>query len=994
MKFSIFNFFNSFKSQKGQSLVELLIAIGLATLILPALLTGLAAGRGGRAQQEQRLEASSYLKETQEAVRSIAQRGWSNVQTNGTYHTTISGGRFVFASGPQTIDGYSISVVIGDTYRDSSGAIASSGGTVDPSTKKVTTNVSWNTPFVSSVSTTSYYTRYKNQAYSETTQSQFSQGAFENMQATNVAGGELKLLNNNKAKWCSPSFSTGTIDLPDGPPVAVAATANVSTDIPNDVYVATAPTNANSIKMAYVNVTANTATPTATLRGKFTLNSSEFSVGFSPPGGTGFDNNFKTTDIKYYKSSGNNTYALLGTNLPNKEVIAVLVNDNNPSNDETSAGEFEDPVNNIYKYKTFFNTKIHANYGATANTGLLNPTANSADAGGDNDGFATNPTRAYSDNNSFAVDTNSGNGTGINCTGADKDKHRFYNYDVNIPEGSNIDGIEIRLDARVDNTSGAPHSCVQLSWDGGTTWTTAKTTTNFTTNETTYTLGSPTDTWGRSWTDSNLTNGNLRVRVTNVSTDTTRDFSLDWAALRIYYTQNNLDYSPYGYGATTIAVLEDRGYVASGGYLYTFDLSNIDSKSSGSGLDMIGCRIELDGYECTPGSPNGQAAKYGSGATGSNWTTTSPIHPDCSDGGNIELNATNDIYPVKVGSNTYVYVAVGGVTDREFEIVDATNIPTTTSTPSISNNSCGRLSGGNAAWKVISGLDFNSQTNTEEAANSVFARADGNRAYISSNGGIDGNDNGVPDSKQFYIINTSNKTSPAFLSGVPGSPSFGPTTGFYYGTGANAQLYPRRSLTVLNGERVVLVGRDGDPDPANAEEYQVLNSSSETAPAYCAGINFDQGFNDLTSVSEADSDNFVYMVANTTVNELKIIEGGPDDAVFVSTGSFTSAPFDATNESMFNRFFTTTNVPSQTTLNFQVAIADPVGGSCTNANYVYVGPDGTNNTFFTSASELPKNSDGSGYENSGRCMRYKVYMTSTDQLQTPTVFDFGVNYSP
>lgn len=990
MKFILFDFFKDWKSQKGQSLVELLIAIGLATLILPALLTGLAAGRGGRAQQEQRLEASAYLKQTQEAVRSVAERGWSNIETNGTYHSVVSGGRFVLANGAQSIDGYSISIVVSDTNRDSGGAIISSGGTVDPSTKKVVTNVSWITPFVSTVSTTSYYTRHKNLAYTETTQSEFSLGTFENMQATNVTGGELKLINNNKAKWCSPAFSTATIDLPDGPPVAVAATANVSTDIPNDVYVVTAPTTSNSIKMAYINVTANTATPTATLRGKFTLNSSEFSVGYSPPGGTGLDNSFKTTDVKYYKSSGNNTYALLGTNLPNKEVIAVLVNDNNPANDETSAGEFEDPVNNIYKYKTFFNTKIHANYAAAANTGFLTAASNAADSGGDGDGFASNPTRAYTDNNSFAVDTNSGNGTGVDCAGVDKDKHRFYNYDINVPPGADIDGIDVRLDARVDNTAGAPRMCVQLSWDGGTTWTTAKTTNNLTTSEVAYTLGNASDTWGRSWTETDLTNSNFRLRVVNISSDVNRDFSLDWAAVRIYYTNNNFDQSPFGYGATTIAVLEDRGYMASGGYLYTFDLSNIDSKSSGSGLDMLGCRIELSGYECSPST----AAKYGSGATGSNWSTTSPIHPDCSDGGNIELNATNDIFPVKVGSNTYVYVAVGGVTDREFEIVDVTNVPTTISSPTISSNSCGRLSGGNSAWKTISGLDFNSQSGTEEAANSVFARADGNRAYISSNGGIDGNDNGVPDSKQFYIINTSNKTTPAFLSGAPGSPSYGPTSGFYYGTGANAQLYPRRSLTVLNGERVVLVGSDGDPDPANAEEYQVLNSSTEATPAYCAGINFDQGFNDLTSVSEADSDNFVYMVANTTVNELKIIEGGADDAVFVSTGSFTSAPFDGINESMFNRFFTTTNVPSQTTLNFQIAVADPVGGSCTSANYVYVGPDGTSGTFFNSASELPKNSDGSGYENAGRCMRYKVYMTSSDQLQTPTVFDFGVNYSP
>lgn len=989
------NLIGIFKSQKGQSLVELLIAIGLATLILPAILTGLAAGRGGRAQQEQRLEASSYLKESQEGVRSIAQRGWSNIQTNGTYHVEVSGGKYVLATGARSVDDYSVSIVISDTYRNSSGAIISSGGTVDPSTKKVVTSVSWSTPFVSTVSTTSYYTRHKNLVHTDTTQSQFSAGEFNNMQATNVTGGELKLINNNKAKWCSPSFSTATIDLPDGPPVAVAATANSTTDIPNDVYVATSPTTSNSIKMAYINVTANSATPTATLRGKFTMNSSEFSGGYSPPGGTGLDNIFKTTDVKYYKSSGNNTYALLGTNLPNKEVIAVLVNDNNPDNDETSAGEFEDPVNNIYKYKTFFNTKIHANYSASANTGFLSPSANSVESGGDNDGFASNPTRAYSDNSSFAVDTNSGNGTGVNCAGADKDKHRFYNYDIDVPPGANLDGIEVRLDARVDNTNGAPRMCVQLSWDGGTTWTTAKTTTNLTTSEVSYTLGSANDTWGRSWTDSDFTNSNFRLRVINIASDTARDFSLDWAAVRISYTDNNLDQAPYGYGANSIAVLGDRGYATSGGYLYVFDLSDIDSRTPSNGLAMLGCRLELAGKDCNPTSPS-RVKKYNAGGTGTNFGSETDWLPGCNDGGNVEIYADNDIFPISVGNNTYVYVAVGGAADNEFEIIDVTTPPTSGS--SLTGTSCGRDDSSNASWSRTgttenATLDFNDALNTQEAANSVFAKADGTRAYISSNGGIDADGNNQPDSKQFYVINTENKSDPVFLS-TSGSPEYQATSGYYYGISPNDQLHPKRSLTVLNGERVVLVGSDGTADGNNAEEYQVLDSSTEAAPAYCAGINFDQGFNDLTSVSEADSDNFVYMVANTTVNELKIIEGGPDDAVFVSSGSFTSAAFDATQESMFNRFFTTTNVPPQTTLNFQVAIADPVGGSCDNANYVYVGPDGTTGTFFTSASELPNNSDGAGYENAGRCMRYKVYMTSTDQLQTPTVFDFGVNYSP
>lgn len=978
-----------FRSQKGQSLVELLIAIGLATLILPALLTGLAAGRGGRAQQEQRLQATTYLKETQEAVRSIAERGWSNIPANGSYHAVISNGRYVLTSGAQAVEGFSISVDVSDAQRNSSGGIVNSGGTVDPSTKKVVTTVSWNTPLVSNVSSTSYFTRYKNLSYTETTSSQFNSGTASNIQVTNTGGGELKLINDNKAKWCSPAFSATTIDLPDGPPVAVAATASSSVSIPNNVYVATSPTTSNSIKMAYVTVTANTSTPSAVLAGKFTMNSSEFSGGYSPQTGTGLDNNFKTTDIKYYKSSAGKTYALMGTNLPNKEVIAVLVDDGDPSNNSSNTGEYQDPINKIFKYWTFFNTKIYSTYAPT-DTGFLNPTSNASDTGGDGDGYATNPTRAYSDNNSFAVDTNSGNGTGTNCTGADKDKHRFYNYGVNIPSGSTINGIEVRLDAKADSTTGSPKICVQLSWDGGSTWTTAKTTANLTTGEVSYSLGGSTDNWGRTWADADFSNSNFRVRVIDVASDTTRDFSLDWATVKVYFNDDSYDRSPFGYGATSLAVYDNKGYVASGGFLYIFDLSNIDTKSTSSGLDMQGCRIQLDGYECDPGTSS--AAKYSLGQSGSNWATTTPIHPDCSDGGNIELYATNDIYPVKVGVNTYVYVAVGGVTDREFEIVDVSTVP---STARSAENTCGAISGGDASWKVVSGLDFNSQQFTEEAANSVFAKSDGTRAYISSNGGVDKDKNGVPDSKQFYVINTSNKTAPAFLSGTSGSPSYGPTSGFYYGTGANADLYPRRSLTVLNGERVVLVGKDGNTGNSNnAEEYQVLNSSNEASPTYCAGINFDQGFNDLTSVTEADSDNFVYMVANTTLNELKIIEGGPDDAIYSSIGTFESAPFNATGESMFNRFFSTVNVPSQTTLTYQVAIADPVGGSCGGANYVYVGPDGTSSSYFTAAGELPKNSDGSGYENSGQCMRYKIYMSSNDQAQTPILYDFGVNYSP
>ncbi len=79
---------------------------------------------------------------------------------------------------------------------------------------------------------------------------------------------------------------------------------------------------------------------------------------------------------------------------------------------------------------------------------------------------------------------------------------------------------------------------MQLSWDGGTPWTAARQTATLTTAEATYVLGGAADTWGRAWTATNLSNTNFRVRVLDVASGsgaTSRDFSLDWVAVRVSY---------------------------------------------------------------------------------------------------------------------------------------------------------------------------------------------------------------------------------------------------------------------------------------------------------------------------------------------------------------------------------------------------------------------------------------------------------------------------
>lgn len=167
--------------------------------------------------------------------------------------------------------------------------------------------------------------------------------------------------------------------------------------------------------------------------------------------------------------------------------------------------------------------------------GGSDPAANGAATGGDGNGFQTNPANAHIDDSTFAVDTNSGNNTNTTCSDTGKDRHVFYSYNVSsVPSGSTILGIEVRLDMMVDFTTGAPKSCIELSWDGGTTWTTAQTSAAFTNSQASYILGSATNTWGHTWSTSELSN--LRVRnIPNISSNTSRDFSLDWIPVRVSY---------------------------------------------------------------------------------------------------------------------------------------------------------------------------------------------------------------------------------------------------------------------------------------------------------------------------------------------------------------------------------------------------------------------------------------------------------------------------
>src|SRR5512138_400672 len=243
-----------------------------------------------------------------------------------------------------------------------------------------------------------------------------------------------------------------------------------------------------------------------------------FSGGWSATGGSADRrNNVENVYIKN-PTAGNYTVTEAGYNIPSGPQKFALVVDGGT----LSAGPTPTPTNTPPP---------------STSTGYLAPSAQAAvtSSAGDNNGYQTSPTNVFTANSVFATDLNSGTNSNTSCTNSGKDKHNFYNYNFSIPSATAIQGIQVRLDARADSTSGSPKICVQLSWNGGSSWVTAKQTSTLSTSEATYTLGGTADTWGRTWSLSEFTNTNFRVRVIDVASSTSRDFYLDYLAVNVTY---------------------------------------------------------------------------------------------------------------------------------------------------------------------------------------------------------------------------------------------------------------------------------------------------------------------------------------------------------------------------------------------------------------------------------------------------------------------------
>jgi type II secretory pathway pseudopilin PulG len=210
------------KERKGESILEFLIVIGLVAIMLPALLTGLYSSRNGKAQQYQRIQAVALLKEAQDAVKNARNNNWTNISTDGTYHPIADSGAWTLSPSSASINGFTESVVISSVYRDSDNKIVTTGGTLDPSSKKVVISINWETPQSSSVQSTLYFTRYMfNQVHTDTTVTDFNKSVNVQTNAVVIAtnpspfpdDGEVDLASGGYGNWCNPTLEANSLNL-------------------------------------------------------------------------------------------------------------------------------------------------------------------------------------------------------------------------------------------------------------------------------------------------------------------------------------------------------------------------------------------------------------------------------------------------------------------------------------------------------------------------------------------------------------------------------------------------------------------------------------------------------------------------------------------------------------------------------------------------------------------------------------------------------------
>lgn len=208
LKYLFFNLLRFFKRpvRSGSIIIEALLALAIGSAILTAVSTALVTSQQANLQSSQYQQAQLYIQEAEEAVRSLWLSGWNNLNLTGVFHPEVSVDDWQMVVGDESLGIYSRQVEIDEVFRDLDGNIATAGGTLDPSTKKITTTVSWEIPRPKAIAHSFFIARYKdNLVWFEDTAEDFADGTEDATDATINPGYVQLAETGGEGGWTEPT---------------------------------------------------------------------------------------------------------------------------------------------------------------------------------------------------------------------------------------------------------------------------------------------------------------------------------------------------------------------------------------------------------------------------------------------------------------------------------------------------------------------------------------------------------------------------------------------------------------------------------------------------------------------------------------------------------------------------------------------------------------------------------------------------------------------
>ncbi|OGM78904.1 hypothetical protein A2382_03350 [Candidatus Woesebacteria bacterium RIFOXYB1_FULL_38_16] len=135
------------KCVRGFGIIEVIVAMSLFVIIaVSGVVTVVGSFSVNRLGSEE-TEATLFATEGIEAARAIKNKGWTMLflatSCSGGCGATNGGGSWVWSGSNNVSGDYTRTITVSDVQRDGSGNIVASGGTNDPDTKKIVSEVVW-----------------------------------------------------------------------------------------------------------------------------------------------------------------------------------------------------------------------------------------------------------------------------------------------------------------------------------------------------------------------------------------------------------------------------------------------------------------------------------------------------------------------------------------------------------------------------------------------------------------------------------------------------------------------------------------------------------------------------------------------------------------------------------------------------------------------------------------------------------------------------------